>query len=149
LLAQEEFYSEPYTLTHNFTYNGAATIYITVFPDPGMPDGDAVPSERGVSGCSEHSVMVFIGSSTDAECLGVGINDLAGAAISIQPNPTSGLVQLNGISQGAVVDVTDMTGRLLGTHSMDTDNGTIDLTHLPSGLYLLRTAGGVFKVVKD
>jgi len=79
----------------------------------------------------------------------VGINDLAGAAISLQPNPTSGLVQLNGISQGAVVDVTDMTGRLLGTHSMDTDNGTIDLTHLPSGLYLLRTAGGVFKVVKD
>jgi hypothetical protein len=79
----------------------------------------------------------------------VGIHSLSAAAISVYPNPTNGIVQINGVQKGDLVEVTDMTGRLIGSQNMVSDNGIIDLSAKPNGLYLLRTAGGVFKVVKE
>ncbi len=143
-------FEAPYTFTHDGTYFGEAVFYVYTFGS-----GPATPTDlhtRGGGGgdiCGFYEVFVTLAESTDAECLATGINDLSGAAISLQPNPTSGLVQLVGTTKGDLVEVTDMTGRLIGSTTLEADNGTIDLSAMTSGIYLLRTAGGVFKVVKE
>jgi hypothetical protein len=148
---EEQFpFEAPYTFTHDGTYFGEAVFYVGA-SGIGGPVAPVNQQNRGGSNdiCDFYEVFVTLAESTDAACLGVGISDLGAAAISLQPNPTSGLVQLVGTTKGDLVQVTDMTGRLIGSTTLEADNGTIDLSAMTSGIYLLRTAGGVFKVVKD
>jgi hypothetical protein len=148
---EEQFpFEAPYTFTHDGTYFGEAVFYVGA-SGIGGPVAPVNQQNRGGSNdiCDFYEVFVTLAQSTDAACLGVGISDLGAAAISLQPNPTSGLVQLVGTTKGDLVQVTDMTGRLIGSTTLEADNGTIDLSAMTSGIYLLRTAGGVFKVVKD
>ncbi len=148
---EEQFpFEAPYTFTHDGTYFGEAVFYVGA-SGIGGPVAPVNQQNRGGSNdiCDFYEVFVTLAESTDAACLGVGISDLGTAAISLQPNPTSGLVQLVGTTKGDLVQVTDMTGRLIGSTTLEADNGTIDLSAMTSGIYLLRTAGGVFKVVKD
>lgn len=145
-------FDAPYTFTHDGTYFGEAVFYVYAGyfgGGGGMTPADLNTRGGGNDICGSYEVFVTLAQSTDAACLGVGISNLEGAAISVQPNPTSGLVQLVGTAKGDIVEVTDMTGRIIGSTTLVSDNGTIDLTAMPSGLYLLRTAGGVFKVVKN
>jgi hypothetical protein len=148
---EEQFpFEAPYTFTHDGTYFGEAVFYVGA-SGIGGPVAPVNQQNRGGSNdiCDFYEVFVTLAESTDAACLGVGISDLGAAAISLQPNPTSGLVQLVGTTKGDLVQVTDMTGRLIGSTTLEADNGTIDLSAMTSGIYLLRTAGGVFKVVKE
>lgn len=147
-------FDAPYTFTHDGTYFGEAVFYVYAGYSGGGGGGPVLPEEVTTRGggndiCGSYEVFVTLAQSTDAECLTIGISDLGTSAISVHPNPTNGLVQLNGVQKGDLVEVTDMTGRLIGSQSMVSDNGTIDLSAMPNGLYLLRTAGGVFKVVRD
>jgi hypothetical protein len=142
-------FDAPYTFTHDGTYFGEAVFY--VYAGGGNPVSPVDLHTRGDGNdiCGSYEVFVTLAQSTDAECLGVGIHSLSAAAISVYPNPTNGIVQINGVQKGDLVEVTDMTGRLIGSQNMVSDNGIIDLSAKPNGLYLLRTAGGVFKVVKE
>lgn len=64
----------------------------------------------------------------------VGIDDVVENNISVYPNPTSGLLHVDG--EGIVsVEILDVNGRTV----MNTNGGTIDLSTLDNGVYMVRT----------
>ena len=78
----------------------------------------------------------------------VGINEI-NSSITIHPNPTSGIVELQGINGSFKVDVYDYAGKFL----QSTSRSTIDLSDYPSGIYFFKVAYGdkteELRVVKE
>jgi hypothetical protein len=78
----------------------------------------------------------------------VGINEI-NSSITLHPNPTTGIVELQGINGSFKVNVYDYAGKYL----MSTSRSTIDLSDYPSGIYFLKVAYGdkteELRVVKE
>ena len=78
----------------------------------------------------------------------VGINEI-NSNITLHPNPTTGIVELQGINGSFKVDVYDYAGKYL----QSTSRSTIDLSNYPSGIYFLKVAYGdkteELRVVKE
>lgn len=79
-------------------------------------------------------------SSNADETVGVAENEIAGNTFKIFPNPTQDRLTIDytedGIDLSAII--LDMTGKVVFTASGIThDNNSIDLTHLPSGMYII------------
>lgn len=62
--------------------------------------------------------------------------------IQIFPNPATDHVTVSGLSEGTTVYLYNMTGRKISTYNIHHSSFKIDLSGLPSGLYLLRTSDG-------
>ena len=59
--------------------------------------------------------------------------------LKVFPNPTSGWIQVETELPGTLeIDLTDLLGRHLFTHTIAPTDGIIDLQPLPSGSYILR-----------
>jgi hypothetical protein len=78
----------------------------------------------------------------------VGINEI-NSSITLHPNPTTGIVELQGINGSFKVDVYDYAGKYLKS----TRRSIIDLSDYPSGIYFLKVAYGdkteELRVVKE
>ena len=78
----------------------------------------------------------------------VGINEI-NSSITLHPNPTNSIVELQGINGSFKVDVYDYAGKYL----QSTSRSTIDLSDYPSGIYFLKVAYGdkteELRVVKE
>ena len=63
---------------------------------------------------------------------------------SVYPNPTNGLVSITGMLQNkeATFDFFDVQGRKVFSQKKLYSTQTIDLKHLPNGLYNLRVSDG-------
>ncbi|MBO7490185.1 MAG: choice-of-anchor J domain-containing protein [Bacteroidales bacterium] len=77
----------------------------------------------------------------------VGLDNAEEINLSVYPNPTTGIVTVDG--EGIKnVEVMDMSGRMV----MNTNNRTVDMTNLSNGIYMMRisTEKGTFtqKIVK-
>lgn len=74
----------------------------------------------------------------------VGLRSTETGNIAIYPNPTTDQVTVTGLPEGSLIELYNAYGRLiiLSTHQ------PINLSTLPSGLYLLRTTVGTAKVIK-
>ncbi len=60
--------------------------------------------------------------------------------VEIFPNPTSGLININGLKQPAVVRIFSIQGQLLKSkHKVES---TIDISDLPTGVYILSLSSG-------
>lgn len=105
-----------------------------------------LPTEVGVT----YYIMIdgfnFNGSISDGEfCLQVtnlsitSVTDLQNTNFSVYPNPTTGMIQLEGLNVEHV-DVFDQTGRR--AVSFQQPGFQIDLQGLPAGVYFLRIADG-------
>ena len=70
----------------------------------------------------------------------VGINELNNdmSKIIVYPTPSTGQVTFDGVVENDVVDVIDVTGRLILRHTSYSNNPTIDLSTLDKGMYLYR-----------
>lgn len=88
-------------------------------------------------------------AEVEAACLLLSVEDALrnDHALSIYPNPSSGLVMLKAKGHGAMqLMVLDMAGRSVHEERLSaaTDGShTIDLAHLPSGFYTLRIQHGL------
>jgi hypothetical protein len=77
-----------------------------------------------------------------------GIDELSGLSIEVYPNPTKGNVMLDieGESDGFVVNLLDMNGKAVYTESIGSVTSgvrkMIDLTHVAKGIYFLRLDDG-------
>jgi hypothetical protein len=87
---------------------------------------------------------------TPGTCYPLGIHDLNNASLKVYPNPVSDKLYIDNPMQGVVFIVSDMTGRIC---SVPMTNDEIDVSALPSGVYLLRIqdSGGsaIKKFVKE
>jgi len=69
----------------------------------------------------------------------VGVNDLTTAdGIALWPNPTSGTLHYSGLAAGSNTSITfyDLVGRQLLQTTTTTPNGTLNITTLPTGIYI-------------
>lgn len=68
----------------------------------------------------------------------LGVADFAINQFQIHPNPSSGIYHLSGDfnAQSTQVSVHSLSGKLLHSEKLNTNN-TIDLSHLPQGIYFL------------
>lgn len=72
-----------------------------------------------------------------------GLDGPTEAGFSLWPIPTNGIVQLNGaLREQATVTLLDITGRTLSTQQVSDGRLTMDLSNLPSGIYLVRYDNG-------
>ncbi len=93
----------------------------------------------------DHPAIVVATYTVDGT--GTGITKTEHGGISLYPRITNGIMTLNnGGHEIKRIDVFDATGRKIKAIGKPSD--TIDITDLPSGVYLLRMAGHTFRVVK-
>ncbi|MCB0754072.1 MAG: T9SS type A sorting domain-containing protein [Flavobacteriales bacterium] len=77
-----------------------------------------------------------------------GIDELAGLTIDMYPNPTAGniVLEISGESNGFVLEVVDMNGKLVHTETIgEITNGlrrTVDLSNVANGLYFVKLDDG-------
>jgi len=72
-------------------------------------------------------------------------------ALRLFPNPTSGVLNYRLSTTAATATnytLTDVNGRLLNAGQLNGQSGTISLEGLPAGLYLLRSGGDTYRVVR-
>jgi hypothetical protein len=84
--------------------------------------------------------------NSQAGCNGVGINETASfdKYFSIYPNPSDGIVNVNYFgTQNAnmIIEVIDITGKVVDSYLTSAYNYTIDLSHLASGSYTMKITG--------
>lgn len=82
------------------------------------------------------------GASTNFSNDQLGTYDLTSYAISLYPNPTSGIVNVNSKSKIDSITVYDLTGKTLITMKSTTDTAQIDLSGFAQGTYVVKIASG-------
>ena len=56
---------------------------------------------------------------------------------TLYPNPTTGKLTIEGISGDVQIYLHDFVGKSVFTSSLTSSRNTIDLSHLPSGMYVV------------
>ena len=67
--------------------------------------------------------------------------------LTLGPNPTTGIVTVNG-AEGASVELCDLQGRQLMAPTLKNGTTILDMSHLNSGIYFLRASGKTAKIIK-
>lgn len=69
----------------------------------------------------------------------IGVDEITEQnTVTIYPNPSTGQVSFDGVVENNLVEVMDITGRLIFSHTSYSNNPTIDLSNLDKGMYLYR-----------
>jgi hypothetical protein len=125
-LAQEPLSGQLYASTTDFFSTGTVFIY------------DAFNTElhQFTAGISPGTIVFDIRSSA-------GIAD-ATTNFSVSPNPTNDILTIQGKSANEVINLLDLNGT---TVLSSTDN-TLNISNLPSGIYLVNINGTCQKVIK-
>lgn len=89
---------------------------------------DSVYLERNGEFCTKIKVL-------DA-CKKVNVNETSITKMGIYPNPTTSLLTIDGLTDAAIVDIYNLQGTNMGTQPLD-ENKTIDIGHIPAGMYIL------------
>lgn len=69
----------------------------------------------------------------------VSVTEFNTQSISVYPNPTSGMLTIEGIQSQILLNVTDVTGRIIYSKEFTPMDTTIDLSDLTPGIYFLKT----------
>ena len=77
----------------------------------------------------------------------VGVGEVARETLQVYPNPTSGVLTVV-LPQGGEVQLYDMVGHQVMAVKAAAGRNTLDFRSLPQGIYLLRSAGQVQRVVR-
>ncbi len=107
------------------------------------PFSNDVPVTVEVEGAS--ILCTWTSSVLTQNCVNIGIDEVDGSRMRVFPNPSNGSFQVE-LPQGLVgtvqLQVLDVAGRLVGDQSVNSSStSTLDLQHLPSGLYTLVLQG--------
>ena len=78
-----------------------------------------------------------------------GVINAESVSLSVYPNPVADMVTLSGIIANTTATLYDMRGSVVATFAVNGNETRLDLSHLTSGVYLLRVADSVVKIVKE
>jgi hypothetical protein len=76
-----------------------------------------------------------------------GVNNIKNARIKIYPNPTNDFIYFEGLKEDNIVNIYDVQGKLVVTKLLN-EKGSIDLSRLNKGVYLVKVANCVQRIVK-
>lgn len=78
----------------------------------------------------------------------VGINETPPSSFTLYPNPVSSNLTVSGLTAGAAIQITDISGRVIFTSTINHSTSNIDMSAYPEGVYILRSGGEVRKIVR-
>lgn len=78
----------------------------------------------------------------------VGIGQVEASRVRVYPNPTSSVIRITTGTEQGTAELYDLTGRRLIEAQLTGGRATMDLSSLGAGVYVLRVAGEVHRVVK-
>jgi hypothetical protein len=92
--------------------------------------------------CMYSSILAFNINST-------GINDIKNSNIKIYPNPTNNIINIEGLNKNEnnTIQFFDVQGKLVITKNI-TEKGTVDLSELNKGVYVIKIGELAQKIVK-
>ena len=64
-------------------------------------------------------------------------------------NPTANTITISGLNGDSQAVVYDMRGSVVATFTVNGAEARLDLSHLSNGVYMLRVADSVVKLVKE
>ncbi len=105
-----------------------------------------------IPGCMDETAENYNPNATIAnndlcEYEDVGMETLPATSLQIFPNPTNRIVTISG-AQSQTVEIYDNAGRFVGAYGIHPNN-TIDISHLPNGVYFIQINGERVTVVKQ
>lgn len=65
-------------------------------------------------------------------------NSLTKADIQFYPNPTTNVLHISGVEKNTQIEIYNVAGKLIKSHTLNTGFNSIDISTLPKGVYLLR-----------
>lgn len=101
------------------------------------------------NGCSNTDAVTFYID----EC--AGIDELNALAMSIYPNPSTGVFNysINNMSGSITMMITDLSGKIVDAGTITSANGTFDLSRYQAGTYILKLQAGdavsIVRLVKN
>ena len=78
-----------------------------------------------------------------------GIAGAEAVSLSVYPNPAADRVMVSGIEGDGTAVLYDMRGSVVATFAVNGNETRLDLSGLTSGVYMLRVADSVVKIVKE
>ena len=78
----------------------------------------------------------------------LGVESVTNNSVGVYPNPTQDVLQIVGCEAGAVATLFDLQGRALTATRLANEQGSIDISALPVGNYILRINDTTIKVIK-
>jgi hypothetical protein len=76
-----------------------------------------------------------------------GVNNIKNASIKIYPNPTNDFIYFEGLKEDNIVNIYDVQGKIVVTKLIN-EKGSIDLSGLNKGVYVVKVANSVQRIVK-
>lgn len=115
---------------------------------PLVDAGDTVRSGAYIRDLDDNNR--FLNGRTDIGCYewipGNAVTEAMASPLVIYPNPATTSITIEG--QQGTVEIYDIMGRRLLSATCSSPRKTIDITELPKGIYLLRTATSTTKLLK-
>ncbi|SMC84397.1 T9SS type A sorting domain-containing protein [Moheibacter sediminis] len=132
--------NQTYTETIDLPANDCYTLNVIDVSNNG---GAAISlkDENGVI-LSESDGNYGSGYSEDFAKGALGVDDLSSLEISVYPNPTTGIVNINSKVPNAQIEVFDASGRKMYSVNSTKQLTTIDLSSYGKGIYLVKVAEG-------
>lgn len=78
----------------------------------------------------------------------IGLNENETTSLKLYPNPVTGEFTLTNLEAGILLELHDLNGKLLGTMYSEQKTVTWNISHLDSGVYLLKAGKTVSKILK-
>ena len=135
----EDFDPDVFDYTVELPEGFAELVPVTATPMVGNPTiiydyPNEVPGEVTINVRAEN--LTTTNTYTVMLTLYTGIEDSFEQSVQIYPNPTTGLVYING-AENAMISVYSITGQKVKSNNLLNSN-TIDLSGLPNGVYLVK-----------
>lgn len=137
--------STPFATSRNWQITPAGSATFVSTTNAGSATARLIFKQAGSYNVTLVATNAFGSDDTTAPGLitiqyGLGVNDINTKKMQVWPNPGKGLFQLN---VNGMVTVFDATGRIVA-EVFTKPNQSIDLSHLPAGIYCLKTEAGQF-----
>lgn len=80
----------------------------------------------------------------------IGISHVASneSGVSVYPNPATNMVNIEGLPPDSEFQIANVTGKILLTGKTEKAKNSINISHLPKGVYFLMTQKGAKKILK-
>ena len=112
------------TITNNDLLSNCAVTSVCDYLDI---DPNVVEIYNNMSGCNSESEV-------QTACDNLGIDEIETVSLNIFPNPTSGKIEISGITQGTAT-ITDTSGRIVKEISFN--DPILDISELSQGMYFV------------
>lgn len=78
----------------------------------------------------------------------LGLTEDATALMTIYPNPTSGAITINNVTEETAYSIFAVNGKQVGQGTVSASEATIELSNFENGMYMVQVGQQIFRVIK-